>query len=517
MELPLIEHQAKRKINWLIITKVIAGLFILFAFYQNCRNNFDPDLGWHLRIGGQILETRSIPQYDNLSFTMPGYSWVDHEWLIDALLAYANNTDSWQFVIIISTLIAFAPFLWWLKRSTEIIETIPLLITALALKEFITIRPQLISFLFFFLVLQIISTLESKNRSLFSGYYRFIFPLLFFIWANLHAGFFSGLILISVYIIAQLIHSRFFQKIPYKNFAKDAVCLGLCALTPLINPYGLRLYQEIFTVSTDYQTLHHIQEWSPLFASFNLPFIFFIGIFISALALSPKKYLSSTLLLIPLFFLITSMKAMRMFPFFAITAVPIATTGLRYFIQNLKKTKYYSQRKQVFIRFLFFCIIFLSLSTQLLAMSNDEDALSNSYLSPRTVEFLKNYRQEHNDIRMFNEYDWGGYLSFVVPEFKLFIDGRMPHWKGNPHSAMEDYTQTMFGNNWQEVFARREINLVLIKNDYIPNKSFFQKTLDRFMFFKTDTSSKKNPLKENLLHNNWNILYEDSSSTILSE
>ena len=40
----------------------------------------NPDLPWHLSIGAWLLEHRTAPTVDFLSWTAPGTPWVDPEW-----------------------------------------------------------------------------------------------------------------------------------------------------------------------------------------------------------------------------------------------------------------------------------------------------------------------------------------------------------------------------------------------------------------------------------------------------
>jgi len=52
----------------------------------------DPDLGWHLRVGEQILKERAAPSLETYDYPLEGRTWVDHEWLINAASywIYAN-------------------------------------------------------------------------------------------------------------------------------------------------------------------------------------------------------------------------------------------------------------------------------------------------------------------------------------------------------------------------------------------------------------------------------------------
>lgn len=208
-------------LSWLSIAKFIVGAMIFLVFFQNCRTALDPDLGWHIRTGQLILENRDVPRYDELSFTMPGHPWIDHEWLVDALLAMANEKSFWLGVILLTSLIAFVPFFFWIRKSRRSLELMVILLAGFIFSQFVAIRPQLISFALFFAIFTIIFKLEGEKKSLLSGKYKFILPLIFFAWANLHAGFFSGIILIFAYILARIIHSRI-SKTHYAQLAQDS-------------------------------------------------------------------------------------------------------------------------------------------------------------------------------------------------------------------------------------------------------------------------------------------------------
>src|ERR1035437_9662529 len=51
----------------------------------------DPDFGWHLRMGEQII-SHGIPLTDPFSYTMPSYNSIDHEWLANILLSVGYKT-----------------------------------------------------------------------------------------------------------------------------------------------------------------------------------------------------------------------------------------------------------------------------------------------------------------------------------------------------------------------------------------------------------------------------------------
>jgi hypothetical protein len=69
--------------------------------------------------------------------------------------------------------------------------------------------------------------------------------------------------------------------------------------------------------------------------------------------------------------------------------------------------------------------------------SNDLKIISQNGNYPNAaVTFLKNNKQQG---KMFNEYNWGGFLIWQLPEYKTFIDGRMPGWKNDDRDILTDY------------------------------------------------------------------------------
>ena len=65
---------------------MLAALFaVLTVLTARARLN-DPDLWVHLKVGGVIWNTHSIPTTDLYSFTTNNHAWLAHEWLAQAVI-----------------------------------------------------------------------------------------------------------------------------------------------------------------------------------------------------------------------------------------------------------------------------------------------------------------------------------------------------------------------------------------------------------------------------------------------
>jgi hypothetical protein len=100
---------------------------------------------------------------------------------------------------------------------------------------------------------------------------------------------------------------------------------------------------------------------------------------------------------------------------------------------------------------------------------------------------------------MLNDYSWGGYLIWQLPEYKTFIDGRMTAWRDESSYLMEDY---------------REIIYATEKNRGVLDK-YLEKYNIKWVLNRPDSQLVKY-LKENR-PDEWKVLFEDEVSTILKK
>src|SRR3989344_9636631 len=65
---------------------------------------------------------------------------------------------------------------------------------------------------------------------------------------------------------------------------------------------------------------------------------------------------------------------------------------------------------------------------------------------------------------MFNDYGWGGYMIWKLPERKVFIDGRMPSWRQNGQFVFGDYFNIMqTQKGFEKILNTYDVQLVLIR------------------------------------------------------
>ncbi len=520
----------------LLIFKILLCLAILAGFFYISAVRIDTDYWWHLKVGERILDNKAVPHEDIYSNSMPGYRWVDHEWLIDAALSWLNSHGLSKLIALIFSLLAALPFLIWIIRANSLEIIFASFLGAFSLIPFIGIRPQIISFALFFILFEILRERYCSNTEFRTSKFFIGILLYFFVWANLHGGFFSGLVILGLFIFL-----NYFQlwlknmKIYYRHIRYDTMFFSGALLVALINPYGIDLYREVFRVMFSYETQRYIVEWRPGLDYPYIGLIVFVGLFLFLL-IQFVRYVPLSLSAPAIFFAFLYVKSLRQAPFFVIAALPFVEAGLSLAKQGIISAYRKKPFRELTKKMLKVLAAVLFAGTVFSFSYFAFKVYGNNYYYPtRAVQILKEEIKKEKVVLM-NYYGWGGYIIFNAPEIKVFIDGRMPHWvdeKGN--SAMKDYVRVYYTtdrNAVSEVFKKYGINTALIKKDYqgvngnvTPLDENIISQMLRSNPFLGNISNrianlllpfqKVNDVRAILEKRGWKILYEDNDAVLM--
>lgn len=540
-----------RKIKFTTILTILFYILFFVLMLENSLSYLDPDFGWHLKVGEEIYKSKEVPNINHYNYIFPDSDnfWVDHEWLSNLLTYLSHDTLGYFAINIIFALIFLSILIiinnFLIKNLNDNHKLIlPLfIIEILTLKGIMPhsgVRIQEISWLFLLLVLIIIYYFEKKKNNW--KILLWLIPLIY-LWANLHASFLLGITILFFYLIVKITEkiilkyrnkfTNFITKIfNFENILekKDLliyfIIFLLSSLTTLLTPYGLKLFEFLYVYGNNTAYFKKIAEWLP---QFSYPFmywqLFYIGMTLSVWLLiilynkekgKYKKILTPWNCFLNLLFLILAIKSKRHFPLFFIISLPT----LIYFINidfknllNFVKTK--NKLTDIFIKlFLIITIITVILSSSLKInfKTNAFMSFCNEYPC-QAVNFLKNNQEKYNSYNLFNDYTWGGFLIYVYPEKKLFIDGRLPQKTLKNHSYIEEYY--LFTSSEKEIIKNKiqeyDIKLFLLSKQ----KKIKIKFLDK-LIFRLKESDFKNSALLIFLENNpdWIKSYEDDISII---
>lgn len=491
--------------------RLLVGGLLLALFFIVTINNLDADLGWHLRAGEYILTHREVPRADTFSNSMPGYEWVDHEWLTQALLAWLHDRDLWYAVIAVFTLLWFLPFAVWLGRMRKSFDIWIVGLAGLLLLGYLGVRPHMFSYLFYFLVLEAcLARYVRGNRTIFF----YFLPGIFLLWANMHGGFLAGLLVLALFAAGELYEKR-------RIAPADAAVLLLSFAATLVNPYGVGLYREAVSVAASPFLAKYINEWQsalllPAFSASTISGMLVLLALLIMLALPVfliikfRKVYPLAFLLPVSFIFLGFLKTLKFGPLYLLTMIPFITFGVNLVREKIRASNF-AFLKAFKIGLFAFLVIFAAsmFATPSRAGGYPEQA----------ARVLQVYQEAGLVGNLFNVYDWGGYLLREVPRMKVFIDGRMPHWRDKTgYSAMADYVTVMYPEKdewpWEEVFRRKGITTAILKNVSCAPAPEYARKIAKFLPKFSRKAAAPCRLEEMLKAKNWQVIHEDPVAII---
>jgi hypothetical protein len=524
-----------RKVNFNQIFWFLFYFFIFCLLLHNSYNYLDPDFGWHLQVGHEISLSRQVPNWNHYNYASPG-TWVDHEWLSNLLLYLGFEQGGYLSISIFFALLVVI-VLWLLERwARRIWPDIPtgllVFLSALGIVASLPhfgIRLQELNLLFLLVSFLIIDRYDRSK----DWHILLFFPPLFYFWACLHAGFLIGLFVLASWLavkIGQRLLARFWPRpeIDLSNLLqrKDALIFsGVAAISCLVTmatPYRLQLYSFLSGYgSTFYQS--HIQEWLPQSA---FPFyywqLFYLSLVIGLSGLyiyeaftqrRPVK-LDLWQLFLTVVFVALSFKSRRHFPLMFVATFIWLTQAWRHTFGSLTKKPGGKGINRWLGLYLLFCLLIVS-ACQLIQTRFTPDpsqAFCDDYPCG-AVRFLR-ANQDLRQARMFNDYGWGGYLIWQLPDWPIFIDGRLPQTALAGHTYLEEYYEF---SKTDEGIARKldqyDIRLALIPARI---KAIEAKNWEKFLFGIRDEELKPNTNLRDYFYKtkSWRLIYNDRSALL---
>jgi hypothetical protein len=403
-----------------------AALIVLNVLTVRGRFN-DPDLWWHLRVGQVIADTHTVPHTDLFSHTTNNHEWTAHEWL-----AQASIYGAWRWG-------GYSGLMLWMCCAASAISILLYLLCALysgnpkvalagALLGWlfstvgVAVRPLMLGHLCLVVELLLLYLGMTRRRAWLWG-----LPPLFALWVNLHGSYFAGLLLLAAIAVAAHFELRAgalsATKSPARRTLVAASAASVAAL--LLNPSGVRplLYPlNVFTAQG--HAVAVTEEWAPLtisdergMALFAIAGLLFLAILVGKAALRLDELL--------LFALALGMALLhiRMLFVFGIVVAPIAARLLAPLWTERSGERDHPAVNAALIG-VAALIVFAAFP------SRDELAAQVQRGNPTgAVNFV---RQARLAGPMLNDYTWGGYLIWALPEHKVFIDGRADvyEWTG---------------------------------------------------------------------------------------
>src|SRR5688572_7575530 len=363
----------------------------------------DPDFWWHLATGQRIAATGSIPREDVFSYTAAGRPYVDHEWLFQ-LAQYATFsafglTGITILKIAIIALIFGVIAGYCARRFESAVAAGGLTLFAMAgATPRLVERPELFSILFLALTfIAIDSFTRDGNRRVLA-----VLPLLYVLWANVHAALIVGLLLQLIFIIGAAIDRR------RDVIVALAITSAACVLAAGINPFGFRVLTVPFelTALVDSGVLDN-REWQAPTMRSATTFWFFLAASTLLMAADLRRRRVATLLLFAFFGYLALRYVRNVGVFSAMAPLLIAANG---------------PLRSLWERVLAATGVIALVLTATIVYPFERGRGEASYFPDRLTSFVERYDLRGN---MYNTWGLGGYLIWqLYPERRVFMDGR---------------------------------------------------------------------------------------------
>jgi hypothetical protein len=401
-------------------TRILRGLLplwvgvFIYAVLLLAGNHLlnDPDTMWHVTVGQWMLDHRAVPETDVYSFTMRGQRWISMYWAAQVLYAKAYSIFGWSGPVVLAaagSAAAFALLAKLLGRHLSESATMVFVAASLALTApHLLARPHVLALPV--MVAWVGGLITAADRREAPSFW--LLPLIA-LWANLHGGFVFGLMLVAPIALDAVVGAEARQR---KSLALRWALFGLATLVAgCCTPYGWNSILAAKNVLMLGGALPLITEFRPVdfggLGSFEICLLLATGF-----ALLRGLRLPPTRILLLLGLLHMALYQSRATEFLALLGPLVLAAPLA---KQFGAAEISNSSAPPPPRGLLFAGVALVLMAATVAyasvISFEPDARHSPVAAVATLKKL-------NLTRVFNDYDFGGYLvaSGVAP----FIDGR---------------------------------------------------------------------------------------------
>jgi hypothetical protein len=477
----------QRRHWWLPSISIAIWLVFFLALNLSARRHeligTDGDPCLHWRIGNWMIENRAVIRTDQFSHTRFDAPLVSKEWLSEVLFAAAGNALGWGGVVLLTAALIATCF-WLLHRqllaegNELLLATLLVMVAAAACSMHWLARPHLFTHLFTVIYAW---QLRAFNRnSLPAKLLLLRLTSLMILWVNLHGAFFTGFVLIGIYILGNclsLVSADRDQRTATKGkIATLLVLMGFCLVVSLANPNGWKLHAQIVDFLRSPWLVGLVNEFaspnfhSPIMRGFLLQLLLLLAMLVT---LRPRLCPTDIMLIgVWAYF---ALHSARNVPIFALVATPILGEHLNAGLRNAGDSALARLYRKISGdvtaldrsasgRTLAMAVVvaMLLIATKprlwggppILAVD-----VSPSFFPAAAVRYLTDHPDGVTG-EMFNAYGWGGYLMLYLPTRKVFIDGRNDFY--GQEFVREFLDAQDVRPNWENIFAKYDVGWTIL-------------------------------------------------------
>ena len=410
----------------------IAVLLTLSFGAPQAMTQSDGDLFAHIRMGLGILGDHAVPRMSELGLASSGAPMTSPAWLSEVLFAGAWRTGGLALVVVIAAAAiagAHATVAWLLRaRGADLrwVTVGALVSVALGSSHWLA-RPHAFSLLAAALLIVLLE--QDDARRLFAAA-----PLMA-LWVNLHGAWVYGVVIMVLHTLGRAIDARRGAGDP--DARRDPgirwMALAAAAAATLLNPYGLALHRDVLASLSDPTLATYIDEYrAPGYRQLGDQLFLATALATLVIFARGRAAVRMSSLFVVVATLAAACMAGRNIALFSVTGWPLVAlyaaseharrqepSSFTEFSRRESRAVVGSWGAPTVVALLAFGILGGSFGGRQIIAADVNPA---RFPVAGIAELRNASTPVPSSERIFAPWDWGGYLAFVWPRHRAFID-----------------------------------------------------------------------------------------------
>ena len=495
----------KKKIYFEIMAIVLIAIFCISLTPKTLQN----DTFYTIKIGEHIIGERGIDMVDpfswheNLEYTYP-------HWLYDVIIyliySFGDMVGIYISTCIFSIILGISIYKVNSKLNKNKVLSFAITIGAMyLLKDYITARAQLVTFILFTIQLYFMEMLVNKSEKKYGiGLIAISIAI-----ANLHVAVWPFMFVLYLPYIAEYIFAIGEEKIA-KKYGKNIengykvsiekrngtkyliIVMLICSFTGLLTPLGTTPYTYLIK-TMEGNTTQNISEHLPMTLINCEAILSVLIIFIALLTFTDVKIrLTDLFMLGGLIFLMLYSK--RQSTIFVIMGSVILN---RLIYKGIGKDKEEIDEKLIEVCTTWFGSFVIVALVLIQSLYFIKPKIKAKYIDEKTYpvemsDFILKYFEKNNinieDVRLYNEYNYGSYLLFK--EIPVFIDSRCDLYAPEYNNGRDIFMDFINSSNldvwFEDIFEKYNITHIILYKDSKMNMVIRDGNLEGYKLLKED-------------------------------
>jgi hypothetical protein len=431
---------------WRPETGIFLCLWLYLLLAGQTRLLRDPGTFWHTVLGEKMLSSGQLVHGDPFCFTDPPgkAEWIPHQWLGECLMALLHRIDGLDSLVLATATILASLYTWLAHRLIRsglhwsLAGLVIVFVVAASASHFHA-RTHLATIAFLGISFAWLCDFEAGRITLARLFW--LVPL-YVLWTNLHGGMLGGLATMVAALGGWLLLGLLGWESPVRSW-RTAGILGLlilaCGLTAFVNPYGFALPNIWMAILRANNLGEIIQEHAPLDPTHlgGVTVLILAAIYLAVLVnlqcwprvtwLLPSLWLAQACLHIrhaPLFGITAGLALAEMLPHTRWAAGRVRS-GSDLFIPPPRDAAPFGWRPLLLPAVAVIGAFVLQANRVEMPLVGHGWAHLDPEVWPVELQpELDKLKKEPEGTPIFNDLGFGGYLIYMTPNVRIFVDDR---------------------------------------------------------------------------------------------